>query len=126
MSDPYNYPFIKKDNTMYLSTICKHFDIQLKTTSKFLNHSIDSPLFNSMISLAPHQRFLSQKILPEQIFPYQLIYNLFQILVKRSIKHQIPYLLMIFKAQDQKLLNSEVKELSILFVLNIFFLQHHK
>ena len=24
MSDPYNYPFLKKDNTMYLSTICTY------------------------------------------------------------------------------------------------------
>ncbi len=22
MSDPFNHPFLKKDNTMYLSTIC--------------------------------------------------------------------------------------------------------
>lgn len=34
MQDPYNYPFIQKDNTMYLSTISKFmYEIKLRMIS---------------------------------------------------------------------------------------------
>ena len=56
MTDPYNYPFIKKDNTMYLSTICTFHLMQLNWMSRSKNLIIDSPLFYNMISMELHPR----------------------------------------------------------------------
>lgn len=79
MSDPYNYPFIKKDNTMYLSTICTHYDIQPRMIFRFLKPSIDSRLFYNMTSMAPPPRYSYPKHPPPPTSTFPLMYSLFQI-----------------------------------------------
>ena len=42
MTDPYNYPTIQKDNTMYLSTISNYFDRQLSKILAILPPTTDN------------------------------------------------------------------------------------
>ncbi len=49
MQDPYNYPFVQKDNTMYLSTISTSKFIQLKMISAPALSMFANLLFNPEI-----------------------------------------------------------------------------
>jgi hypothetical protein len=44
MTDPYNHPFLQKDNTMYLSTISNFFLIQPNRILQDKNPSIVNPV----------------------------------------------------------------------------------
>jgi hypothetical protein len=57
-TDPYNYPFLKKDETMYLSTICKCIEMQLKMTlSLRMANTIDNHHSKKKILKGQHPKF---------------------------------------------------------------------
>lgn len=54
--DPYNYPFIQRDNTMYLSTISNKGLIQLKMILEFDLNTKDSQHFRGKTLKAHFQK----------------------------------------------------------------------
>ena len=124
MTDPYNYPFIKKDNTMYLSTICTFHLMQLNWMSRSKNLIIDSPLFYNMISMELHPRcwYLRLQLLPT--FLCLIMSNLY-LMEARSLKKEvrIHYISMIYRGPDQRLHSLEQEEWWILYVPSIYFLR---
>ena len=123
MSDPFNYPFLKKDNTMYLSTICKYSPIQPNRTSiPSSNPSTASPPFSNMTSQAPRQRFSFLRVPPLPISYSPPMSNLPLIAASTSIKLPIPYSWQTSTAQDQKQYSSELSVTLILSVPSTPFL----
>ncbi len=72
MQDPYNYPFIQKDNTMYLSTISTIRLKQLKTISAYVQIFLVTHHFNAETFKARYQNRPYQKEKRQQISPYPL------------------------------------------------------
>ena len=126
MSNPYNYPFIQKDNTMYLSTICTFFFIQPSRIFLLSLPSLDRVHSNKKIFLGLHLKSLFHSNLMQQTTNYLLISNQFLIDTGISKNHQTPYSLMIQKELDLNALISEQEEQLILYVQNICFPLHLK
>lgn len=79
MQDPYNYPFIQKDNTMYLSTISTLSIIQLKMILAVVLNTFANLLLKLLIFKAHHPKssFHQNKITLILVFP--LMFSQFQI-----------------------------------------------
>lgn len=126
MSNPYNYPFIQKDNTMYLSTISTPSSTQQSKTSPVKPPTTEKVLSNKEISQGPHLKFsfLKTPLHPTSNYPHTL--NLFLIAVSTSKRHRTLYLSMILKEPDLSAQISELEESLILFVLSTYYLQLQK
>lgn len=120
MSDPFNHPFLQKNETMYLSSICKLPHIQPnRILPPPTNPSIASHPFSSMISLALLPKYSYQKTAMLLTSPSQPILNQSPIATNISIKNQIRSISMILKELGLRPRNSELKELLTLCVPSI-------
>lgn len=108
-TNPYNYPFIQKDNTMYLSTISTSLFIQPSKISPANLPSIAKVHFYKEISQEQLPRFWSPKEAP-LISSFPPISSLSLIEVSISTRHQTLYSLMILKELDQSAQTSEQEE----------------
>lgn len=91
MSDPFNYPFLRKDNTMYLSTICTPPSIQpSKIFTRSSSPSTASHPSCSMISQALPPKCSYPRAQHLLILHWVLSWSLFLIAVSISIRPLIP------------------------------------
>ena len=109
--DPYNYPFLKKTETMYLSTISTCFLIQAKMTLNHLRaHMLGIPLFSVMTLMGPilGLGFLLRK---ETLgLDFRLLLSRYLIGQSISQKSLILFIGMILKERALKPMNSELTE----------------
>jgi hypothetical protein len=90
MSDPFNYPFLRKDNTMYLSTICTSTSMQpSKTSTRSSSPSTGSHPSCSTISQALRPRCSSPRAQHLPILPCRPTSSPSPIGVGISIRHPI-------------------------------------
>ena len=126
MSNPYNYPFIQKDNTMYLSTICTFPFTKPNRISPLSLPSLDRVLSSRKIFQELPRRYWFLSNLTILISSSLLTLNPFLIDTNIYKRHQIPSMLMILMEQNQNAHSSGQEELLILSVPSICFLLPHK
>ena len=109
--DPFNYPFPKKQETMYLSTISTFSMIKPRMTSNLpipSTHKI--PPFRKKIFKEPNLKVLY--LLSRQLhhFLYLPMWNPNQITIRKLIRFQTPSIEMISMEQGLKKINLQLKE----------------
>lgn len=119
--DPYNYPFLKKDETMYLSTISNPLFIQLKMISSlhFLS-TIDNPPSKRRTFREPILKFLSRISPMIQVSVCQHLSSRC-LEPELSIKLRTHCIMGTLKAPTRSLINLGQKELWTHFALCISF-----
>ncbi len=120
MTSPFSHPFLQREDTMYLSTICTFSIMQPNKIFQLGRPSIEKAHFFRRIFPGLLPRCISLRMRLLLISSFQLTWSLFLIEAKTLIKRRILFTLMISKEQGQNARSLGVIEKSILFVQSTY------
>lgn len=111
--DPYNYPFLKKDETMYLSTISNCPIMQQRMTSSplSLNTIANHPSRRKTLRVQLRKYWFLIKLM-KLVFIYLRSSSTYRVEIKFQIKLRTHFTTMTLKALNQSHMSSELSELS--------------